>query len=444
MTNKIKKFFLWSGDLAILYFSLWLALAIRYGYNFNILIWRQHFAPFTIIYVLWLIVFYITGLYESRKARNNLEFYSLLVRAMMISAVLSIIFFYIIPYFKITPKTNLLLNMAVFLGVFSLWRHNFNSITQSRALLTNVLMIGKNKETEELIKEIKQKPQLGYRVIGPMGFDEIKVSSDISEAIVQNNVKMVVTSINPHQDEKLTRSLYQCLPLRIGFLDLPRFYEKVTEKVPISTIEKIWFLENLIENEKEFYEKIKRLFDVLGAFLLCSATLLLFPVVGFLIKWGSDGPIFYKQRRVGKDGRVFWLTKFRTMVQDAEKAGVQWTSEHDPRVTKFGRLLRKTRLDELPQFWNILKGDMSLIGPRAERPEFHMGLKDKVPFFEERYLVRPGLTGWAQIKFSYGSSVEDTIEKLQYDLYYIKNRSLFLDLGIVLKTINIVLKGGGR
>ena len=182
----------------------------------------------------------------------------------------------------------------------------------------------------------------------------------------------------------------------------------------------------------------------MGAIILGLATLILLPVISFLIKWESEGSVFYKQRRVGKDGKVFWLTKFRTMVKDAEKSGAQWTSEHDPRVTKFGRFLRKTRLDELPQFWNILKGDMSLIGPRAERPEFHMSLKDKVPFFEERYLVRPGLTGWAQTKFSYGSSVEDTIEKLQYDLYYIKNRSFLLDLGIVLKTINIVLKGGGR
>lgn len=428
----------------ILYVSLWITLGIRYGKNFDASFWEQHFLPFTIIYISWLLVFYILGLYEPQKARNNLEFYSLLFKGIAINAIISIIFFYLIPYFKITPKTNLLLNIAVFMGVFSLWRRIFNSITQSRALLTNVLMIGRNKEVEELIRDIKQKPQLGYRIIGPLELDEIKTPSDLSEAIVQNNVKLAVTSISPHQNERLAKSLYQCLPLRIGFLDLVRFYEKVTEKVPISSIEKIWFLENLIENEKGLYEKMKRLSDILASLALAGATGALLLFIAFIIKWGSAGPVFYKQRRVGRDGKTFMLIKFRTMVQDAESAGAQWTSKQDPRVTRFGKFLRKTRLDELPQFWNILMGDMSLIGPRAERPEFHMGLKDKIPFFEERYLIRPGLTGWAQIRYSYSSSVEDTIEKLQYDLYYIKNRSFLLDLGIVLKTINIVMRGGGR
>jgi len=175
------------------------------------------------------------------------------------------------------------------------------------------------------------------------------------------------------------------------------------------------------------------------------ASLALYPFIILAIKISSPGPIFYRQKRLGQAGKVFEIIKFRTMDQNAEKfTGAVWTVEGDPRITKIGNLLRKMRLDELPQLWNILKGEMSFVGPRAERPEFHEQLKQEIPFYEERYIIKPGLSGWAQINYRYGSSVADAAEKLQYDLYYIKNRSLILDLGIILKTVNIALKQAGR
>lgn len=163
-----------------------------------------------------------------------------------------------------------------------------------------------------------------------------------------------------------------------------------------------------------------------------------------LVKIEGGGPIFYRQVRVGHKGRLFNLIKFRTMRQDAEAKGAQWTVENDKRITKIGKFLRKARLDELPQLVNILRGEMSFVGPRAERPEFHQLLVKEIPFYEKRYLVKPGLTGWAQINYTYGSSVADTKEKLSYDFYYIKNRSFIFDVGIILKTVNIVLSALGR
>ena len=196
--------------------------------------------------------------------------------------------------------------------------------------------------------------------------------------------------------------------------------------------------------DKKAYEIVKRSNDMVFAVVIGLISLLFYPLIILLIKTTSAGPIFYKQKRVGWAGKTFEIIKFRTMKKDAEKeTGAVWASNDDPRITKVGRFMRKTRIDELPQLWNILKGQMAFIGPRAERPEFNESLKD-IPFYEERYLIKPGLSGWAQINFRYGSSVADTAEKLKYDLYYIKNRSLVLDLGIALKTIRIMFQRSGK
>ena len=193
------------------------------------------------------------------------------------------------------------------------------------------------------------------------------------------------------------------------------------------------------------YETAKRFMDAVFAAILGTISLVFYPFLILAVKLNSRGPVFYKQKRIGQIGKTFEMLKFRTMRQDAEQlTGAVWAADNDPRATRVGGFLRKTRLDELPQLWNIIKGEMSFVGPRAERPEFHEILKKEIPFYEERYLIKPGLSGWAQINFRYGSSVKDAAEKLQYDLYYIKNRSLFLDLGIALKTARIALQQSGK
>jgi exopolysaccharide biosynthesis polyprenyl glycosylphosphotransferase len=443
MPNR-KKITLLSGDIIILYLSLWLTLFIRYRADFDLARWQQHFWPFTIIYFFWLIVFYIAGLYELTLARNNINFYSTLFRGLMINAGLAIVFFYFIPYFGITPKTNLFLNLIILTLFFSGWRHLYNYLLKASALVNNVLFIGKNKETGQINQIIKNNPQLGYRIIKQIRPQDIQTPFDLLEMATQKNIRTIITTIDPHHDSRLVQSLYQCLPLKISFNDLPSFYERILGKVPISSIGEVWFLENLTESQKNFYEAFKRIFDMLGAFILGLIGLVFYPLIALAIKLDSQGPIFFKQRRISQDGQIFKVIKFRSMIEEAEKNGAQWADHQDHRITRVGKFMRKTRLDELPQLWNVFIGQMSFIGPRPERIEFVQQLEKEIPYYQIRHIVKPGLTGWAQVNFHYGASVEDSIEKLQYELYYIKHRSFILDLSILLKTIKIILKGGGR
>ena len=263
-----KRITLLFGDILILYLSLWLTLLIRYGGSFDFNRWQQHFWSFTIIYFFWLTIFYITGLYELTLARNNIDFYSLLFKVIGINAGLAIAFFYFIPYFGITPKTNLFINLAIFAVLLSFWRQGYNRLLKTEALINNVLIIGKSsksKETEQIIKLIKKNPQLGYRVIKTVQPDKIKTPFDLLEMATQENIRTIITAIDPHHDSRLVQSLYQCLPLKIHFSDLPSFYEKILGKVPISSIGEIWFLENLTESQKNFYETAKRVLDMITA-----------------------------------------------------------------------------------------------------------------------------------------------------------------------------------
>ena len=301
-----KKTILLLGDIVILYLSLWLTLLIRYGTNFDFQRWQQHFWPLTIIYLLWLIVFYIAGLYELTLARNNISFYSTLSRGLAINAGLAIAFFYFIPYFGITPKTNLFLNLVILTLLFSGWRQIYNYLLKSSALLNNVLIIGKddqNKEIRQISQIIRNNPQLGYRIIKKIKTKEIQTPFDLLEMASQKNIKTIITAIDPHQDSKLVQSLYQCLPLKISFSDLPSFYEKILGKVPISSIGQVWFLENLTESQKNFYEATKRILDMLGSFVFGSVGLIFYPLIALVIKLDSRGPVFFTQRRISKTAR---------------------------------------------------------------------------------------------------------------------------------------------
>jgi exopolysaccharide biosynthesis polyprenyl glycosylphosphotransferase len=443
--SKIKNVLLLAGDIAVLYLTLFLTLAIRYGSNWNNQ-WDAHFLPFSLLYFSSLIVFYIIGLYDLTLARNNLYFFVTLTKALAINVFIAIVFFYFIPYFGITPKTNLFINFLIFAVLFVGWRQFYNYFIKSPALLNNVLVLGQSQETKELVHYIKENPQLGFRIKKIVEPEDVKLLYDLIETLIQEKIQIIVTTVNPYKDGNLVRNLYQCLPLKITVADLPTFYEKITGKIPVSAIEEIWFLENLMSEQKTFFEGLKRIIDIIIALLLGAMTLILTPLIALLIKMDDFGPIFYRQKRVGQDSRIFEVIKFRTMVPDAEKDGAQWAHEKDKRITRIGSFLRKTRLDELPQLWNVLRGQMSFIGPRPERPEFAFSneLLSQIPFYQIRHTIKPGLTGWAQIKYPYGASIKDTLQKLQYDLFYIKNRSFVLDLAIILKTTKIILSGGGR
>ncbi|MFH1326328.1 MAG: sugar transferase [Candidatus Falkowbacteria bacterium] len=454
--QKIKYIILFLGDIAILYLSLWLTLLIRYQEMVTPDKWQQHFLPFTIIFAVWLLIFYISGLYSLQIARNNIAFYSTLLKSLAWCVAAAITFFYIIKS-GIAPRANLLLYLVILSLLLITWRQIFNQLIKIRPWQNNILIIGLNEAALDLAKEINGQPQLGFKVLAIINTDDTDLS-DLKNSTVEvinpphslaglvkiKKIKTIITTLNPHQNPSLVNKLYECIALKISFWDLPTFVEKFVGKIPVNSIGQIWFLENVKENQKIIYEIGKRIFDILVSIILLICSIPFLPILYTVVKLNSSGPFLFMQLRTGKNSRKFIAVKIRTMHKNAETSGPQWAVKNDPRVTRSGRLMRKTRIDEIPQLINILRGEMSFIGPRPERPEFIEKLEKKIPYYNERLLVKPGLTGWAQVNFPYGASEKDALEKPQYDLYYIKNRSFVLDLSILLKTIKIVLSGGGR
>jgi exopolysaccharide biosynthesis polyprenyl glycosylphosphotransferase len=452
----LKKIVLLVSDVVILYGSLALTVFIRYGDRFD----KQldlHLIPFTLIFALWLVVFYISNFYEIQNLKNGAQFFSAFINSSLVALLLSIAFFYILPLYGITPKTNLLLFALIFSLLGFMNRFLFNKLFE-RVFIKPLVIVGLNNQSLELARFIKSNPQLGYQLthvvdLNPltemieMEFSEfriIKGLDGLKEIVEEESINSIVLSPEVYKIPQIINFFYHSLSHRITFYDLSIFYERTTGMIPLGAINQVWFLENLSEGGKRGYEISKRFIDITLSLIIGIVSLIFYPVIMMSILLSSKGPIFYTQNRVGRHDKNFRIIKFRTMIVDAEKNGAVWAKENDMRVTRLGNFMRKTRIDELPQVWNILKGEMSFVGPRAERPEFHSQLQESVPFFQERYLIKPGLTGWAQINYRYGGSVDDTAVKLKYDLYYIKNRSLILDLGIILKTIRIALQQAGR
>lgn len=456
INQKSKKIILVIGDALMLYFSLCLTLILRYGWPMKDNLWNAHIIPFSIIFIAWLMVFYIIGLYDTSKQQNNISFYSLLGKAIIVNSFLSLAFFYTATNIGISPKRVLLINILVSGILIYFWRQIYNKGLQSKATSNNLLIIGLNDQSKEIINTITSNPQLGYRINLVINDDNrdtknipsnIKIINgdfDLSEIIKKEKIQTIVNSVDHRLKPELTKQLYKNLSSGVTFYDLPTFYESLTGKIPVNLINEVWFLENLKEDKKNAYESLKRISDIIISIIGLIVAVPILPFLAIAIKLESPGPVFFTQIRTGKNGKDFLAIKLRTMVKDAEKKGAEWAKENDPRITRLGSFLRKTRIDEIPQLLNVLRGEMSFIGPRPERPEFVKTLVEHIPFYTQRLIVKPGLTGWAQINFPYGSSIEDSMEKMQYDLYYIKNRSIALDISITLKTINTVLRGGGR
>ena len=446
---KLKRTILFCGDIVVLYFSLFLALFLRFFNAFTDEIYKKHIFYFSFIYVLWLIMIFSFRFYETnRPIRNKLEILVNTIYFSIINLFLSVLYFYLVPNQLITPKTILVFNILLFAILFFLWRNYANKFLYRYNLKQNCLIITNNNN---LIESIKQKPELDLNIkkfINPDGNIELEGAEKINleeldSFLLQSKIQNIVIDDDLLFNEELSKKLLYYLNLKIEITKTSDFYEKFLGKVAIKNINQVWIISNLNENKKYIFDIIKNIIDKIFSFIFLVISIILVPFIIIAVKIDSRGPIFFRQIRTGKNAKIFLAIKFRTMCLDAEKNGAQWATVNDSRTTRVGKFLRKTRLDEIPQFINILRGEMSLIGPRPERPEFIQTLEKEIPYYNQRLLVKPGLTGWAQINYPYGSSVEDAIEKLEYDLYYVKNRSFALDISIILKTIHTVLKGGG-
>jgi exopolysaccharide biosynthesis polyprenyl glycosylphosphotransferase len=286
------------------------------------------------------------------------------------------------------------------------------------------------------IAYIKKNPQIGYTVSQVIteedgGFEHIK------ELVQGGGINTLVIQSNIIKKSSTAKIVYQLLPMGVLIFDFVDFYEQTFKQIPLKEIEENWFIEH-IHPMGPLYVFIRTIFERVLAVMLLIVLSPIMALAILAIKLTSRGPIIYKQERVGKNETPFYIYKFRSMRVDAEKHGAQWATPGDARVTKVGKVLRATHVDEFPQLLNVLRGEVSFVGPRPERPEFVADLKKKVPYYEVRHLVKPGITGWAQIGYRYGSSVEDAYRKLEFDIYYLKNMSFVLDILIILKTIKTV------
>ncbi|MEK7481373.1 MAG: exopolysaccharide biosynthesis polyprenyl glycosylphosphotransferase [Patescibacteria group bacterium] len=459
---RVKQLILLVGDLICMYLALVTALMARYhtldlsGY------WQTHRLSFGILFALWLIVLFINNVYDIRRAKNTILFFQNISLTFLTNFFLGLAFFYFIPAFRITPKTNLILVVILALLLVSFWRALFNWLLGPSLLKRSILFLGYHPRLEELVTLFGNDPQIGYRVaaivdpvhdqIPPNVRTAVECFSDplrIRAVVDIKDVHLVVISPSFARSPELEKELYELLFWRIEMADLASFYEAITGRVDTSMLSESWFLQNLRESRKQYYDAARTVFDLVAAVLLGIAFIAMFPFVALAVLLESGRPLFIKQARMGYNNRVFTIYKLRTMYAQnpdgmAERGAPQFAQANDRRITRVGRWLRRFRIDELPQVWNVLRRDMNIIGPRPERPEFVEQLQERVPFYSIRHLLRPGITGWAQVNYRYGATLEESLVKLEYDLFYMKNRSLLIDAVVMLKTIHIIVKAMGR
>jgi sugar transferase (PEP-CTERM system associated) len=412
--------------------------------------------------VAFLVCMYYFDLYDSAILSNRRQVLVRLIQVMGVAYIALGLFYYLYPPMKLGRGIFHL--GFLFAGLLLLlWRRLFSAINNTQGFAERVVILGEGSLAESLLHEIEMRPELGICVAGRERFPEIENQPGKNEisrvplvlsqtsfceglAISRpvRGIDRIVVAMDERRGQLPVDLLLSLKNRGVQVQDGNDVYESITGKVPIESIRLSWLLFSPGSHTSRLFLFYKRFASVVISIVGLLLSLPLIPFVILAIKLSSRGRVLYWQNRVGRDDKVFRCYKFRTMRSDAEaESGPIWAEDHDPRVTPVGRFLRKMRIDEIPQLLNVFKGDMSLVGPRPERPEFVAALNEQIPYYHLRHAVRPGITGWAQILYKYGSSVEDAKEKLRYDLYYIKNSSVGLDLLIVLNTIKTVLLSCG-
>src|SRR3989339_458147 len=444
------------GDLLIVNGSIFLSAIIRLGLNYGWDYVRNHPLSFALTGLVFIITFFFTELYDTRKNFKSPGNIMTIAFASTSAFIITTFLFYISWSLRIGRGVFALNGILITLFIIG-WRILYSYLLEQAIFKRNVLIIGAGWAGKTILHEIAKSSKSGLRVVGFIDDDQRKKGSlidgipvlgnryTLNNVIHKHDIDLIIGAITHEKHADLIKALINCSWNGIEIVDMPAIYEQLTGKIPFKHINNMWMLHTVISKPKLYGRMVKPFIETFVALLLFLLSVPAIVIVVMLLKIDSSGRIFYTQERLGKDGKKFTIIKFRTMIENAESlTGAVYAADNDPRITKIGRFLRKWRLDEIPQLVNVIKGDMGLIGPRPEREVFIREFEEKIPFYTQRLLVRPGLTGWAQVKFPYASSIEQTEEKLQYDLYYIKNMSFILDFVVFLKTIRVVLFGKGK
>ena len=395
------------------------------------------------------------GLYSTRQRSTRMGFALRVIAAQLVAVAMCALVFYIVPSMKVSP-TVMGLTVAVAVVSSLTFRLLFERILDQDHFKRRVLVYGAGLRAASLLALRRRVDQRGFRIVAFIAAEGDTISApherltrrpdDLFNWAVQHEIDEIVVAMDDRRQGFPLHEFLECRLAGIEILELPSFLERETGKLRLDVTSPSWFIFGEGFRASPVQQALERGFDVLASLglLLLSAPLMALAALAIKVEDGLAAPILYRQLRVGQHGRVFNVMKFRSMRIDAEKAGqAQWATANDPRVTRVGSVMRKTRLDELPQLFNVLRGDMSFVGPRPERPEFVEHLEQTIPYYRERHTVKPGITGWAQLCYPYGASERDALEKLQYDLYYVKNRSLVFDLAIIVQTVEVVIWGKG-
>jgi exopolysaccharide biosynthesis polyprenyl glycosylphosphotransferase len=445
--NRSEPWLLFTGDVLVWGFSLWLTLLVRFGNAPTWSLFLEHLWPFSYLFIFWFIIFFIAGLYEKQTNLFRGRLPVRLINAQIFNSILAVVFFYFVPNFGITPKTILFIYLVISVALVFVWRlygrATFGVRERERAAI-----LGRGPELKYLVDEVNGNPRYGFEFVKIIDLNlhqDFSPENDLMQVIKSEKISLVVSDLEHARLEKNLNHFYRLIFARVRFVDFSALYEEVFDRTPVSLLGYDWFIKNVSLSNSLTYDLLKRLTDIVVSIILGLVSLILYPFIFLAIKLDDRGPIFIVQERIGQDGHPIKVTKFRSMsFNDDENKDLSLTNK----ITRVGAFLRKSRLDELPQLWDVLRGDLSLVGPRPELPALIKVYEKEIPYYNVRHLIKPGLSGWAQLYHEnhphQGSNVEETKNKLSYDLYYIKNRSFWLDFRVALKTIKTILSRAGK
>lgn len=436
-------------EIAILFGSVYAGLELRWAEVTQTHVELVEFVGelFSFVVTMFVIMFAL-GLYQKEYFRDVATIFVRLVFSFLFGFLVLSVIFYVAPSLKIWRSVFAIAILIALVGVMAV-RILFLRVADLSAFKRRILVLGAGARAARIEALERDSRTASFACVGfvPVNDNEVKVDPTrllhshnmLAEIAKARRAEEVVVAVGERRGRLPVEALLSCRLTGIAVTDFSSFLERETGKVDLDTMSPSWLIFSQGSMRGWLYRGVKRLFDIVASLILVAGTLPILLIVPLLIRLEGGGPVFYRQERVGLNGRPFMLTKFRSMRTDAERNGPQWAQLNDARVTRIGRIIRKTRIDEIPQIINVLRGDMSFIGPRPERPVFVQELAAKIPFFNERHRVKPGISGWAQLNYPYGASIEDAKEKFQYDLYYIKNYSIFLDLIVLIQTVRVVL-----